>query len=176
MENENRKTAAKAGQAQPVKPYPGTESPAVSSPDGRVPEEAEALRAIRESEARNGIRTVAAEPGYAEAVKACVPSMLNPVGTVHGGWLYTLADATGGIAANAYGRMVVTLDSSFHYLRTAHNCTLLHAYASEIKHGRRAMVFNVSVRDQDGTELAMGIFTYMPFDVRLKEDRGDRRK
>jgi len=139
-------------------------------------QEAEALRAIREYEARVGIRTVAAEPGYAEAVMECKPSMFNPAGTVHGGWLFTLADSTGGIAANAYGQMVVTLDSSFHFLRTAQNCQMIHAYATEIKHGRRAMVFSVSVRDEKGTELAVGIFTYMPFDTSLMEDLKDRRK
>lgn len=89
-------------------------------------------------------------------------SSLNPSDAVHGGLLFTMADIAAGNAASAYGDVSTTVNSSFSFLRPAINSKVLTATATEIKHGKRLMVFNVEVEDQNGVILATGTFTYMP--------------
>lgn len=99
--------------------------------------------------------------GYAEAAMPVTEHSMNPIGSVHGGCLYTIADVAGGAAACSHGYLVTTLDADFHYLRPGIGSTRLTAVAREIKAGKRVLVYDISVMDQDGTVLAQGIFSYM---------------
>ena len=127
------------------------------------------LRAIKEN--RNtknafallsGIEITEILTGEAKVRMTVTADHLNPVGSVHGGCLYTIADVAAGSAASSYGGAVTTMEGSLHFLRPGLNCKELIGRAEVIKRGRRAMVITVSVRDQDERELAHGIFTYMP--------------
>ena len=79
------------------------------------------------------------------------PEYHNPFHTVHGGILFTVADVTGGVAAFAQGSAVCTVDSSFHYLNAGLDTKCLHACAKALKIGKRLMVYDVFVRDDQGT-------------------------
>lgn len=96
---------------------------------------------------------------------------MNPVGSVHGGCLFTLADTTAGSAASSYGIQVTTLDSTIHFLRPGLDTACLYAEATEIKHGKRVSVYNVEVTDEKGLLLAQASFTYAslgkPIDLTL---------
>lgn len=96
---------------------------------------------------------------------------LNPIGSVHGGCLATIADVTGGAAASSYGWQVTTLDCSLHYLRPGLNVTCLYGEARELKHGRRTLVYDISIRDQNGTILTEGIYTYMTLGKKILPDK-----
>ena len=48
------------------------------------------------------------------------PESLNPLGLVHGGCLAALADSVAGTAVYVHGRVCVTLNCSFNYLRPAY--------------------------------------------------------
>ena len=128
----------------------------------------EYLKQIRNGEgfgAMIGLTHTRIEQGYAESELDMRPEYINLQGTVHGGVLLTAADVTGGTAACSYGRIVATVDNSYHFLRAGKNVTKLITRASVIKAGRKIMVFNVTVEDQEGTLLGQGIFSYMPLDI-----------
>lgn len=125
----------------------------------------EKIREIRNDESfgkRLGIRYTRVAEGEADAELPMREEFLNLHKTVHGGILLTLADVTGGTAACTHGSSVVTVDNSYHFLRAGADVSLLRAHAREIKAGRKLMVYDVSIFDQDDKLLGEGIFTYMP--------------
>ena len=85
----------------------------------------------------------------------------NPIGSVHGGAIASLADITGGAAAFSRGVRVTTLDSSIHYLRPGINTSCLYGISHELKRGHRVSVYEVTITDQDDVVLATAIYTYM---------------
>lgn len=108
-----------------------------------------------------GVKIVEIEEGYARGELVVKPEHLNPINSVHGGCHFTLADTIGGTAASSYGNYVTTVDSSFHYVRPAINTTKLIVTSREIKRGKKLLVYDVSVCNQDEVLLSEGIFTYM---------------
>lgn len=108
-----------------------------------------------------GIVITDIQTGRAEVAMEIHESMKNPIGSVHGGCLFTIADTAGGAAASSYGYHITTVDSSFYYLRAGLGTQSLKADAEVIKHGKRMTVVRVSVADQDGVVLAEGLFNYM---------------
>ena len=123
------------------------------------------IRDIRNEESfgkRLGIRYTKVAEGEADAELPMRDEFLNIHNTVHGGILLTLADVTGGTAACTHGSSVVTVDNSYHFLRAGAKVSLLKAHAREIKAGKKIMVYDVTVFDQDDRLLGEGIFTYMP--------------
>ena len=109
-----------------------------------------------------GITVVEMRRGFAKASMAISKDVKNPIGSVHGGCLFTLADVVCGAAASSYGMQVTTLDSSFHFLRAGlDDCRELSATAQVIKHEKRVTVLETKVTDQTGRVLCAGTFTYM---------------
>lgn len=101
------------------------------------------------------------QDNYAAGEICVSPDMLNPAGSVHGGCLFTLADAVGSAAASSCGMHITTVDSNFHFLRAGLGTEKLIGKAREIKCGKTLMVYDITVYDQSDTLLAEGIFTYM---------------
>ncbi len=65
----------------------------------------------------NGIEVTDLAPGYCEARAAMGPEKRNPHGMAHGGFLFTLCDSVGGIAATTTGGNVVGRTGDIHFLR-----------------------------------------------------------
>ena len=57
----------------------------------------------------NGIRLVEAGPGRAVVEAGITRDSLNPMGFIHGGLMFTMADMAAGCACLTHGRGVVTL-------------------------------------------------------------------
>ena len=114
---------------------------------------------------RLGLSVTEMKEGFAVARVKITDDMRNPIGSVHGGCIYTVADVACGAAVSSYGTMVTTLSSAFNFLRPGlDGCSELIGEATVIKHGRRVSVADVVVTDQDGRELARGTFDYMSLD------------
>ena len=105
------------------------------------------------------------EEGHAVTEMDITENQLNPIGSVHGGCLYTAADVAAGGAAISYGDVVTTVDSSFRYLRPGLNTTRIKADAVAVKHGKRLTVIQVNVFNQNDTLLCIGTFSFMSVDV-----------
>lgn len=107
-----------------------------------------------------GLKSLEIGEGYAKSEVVIEPRHINPIGSVHGGVLYTIADAVGGTAAVSRGKMVTTLSGSMNYLRPAINCKKVIGESREIKVGKNVCVYEVMLRDETGKELALATMTY----------------
>lgn len=87
---------------------------------------------------------------------------LNLMGIVHGGAYFTLADVTAGAVARSNGLRHATLDSSFHFIRSAKSGTL-RATGRTIHRGRTTCLVGVEVTDADGNLVAEGRFNMFCF-------------
>ena len=75
--------------------------------------------------------------------------------SVHGGFLYTMADtAAGAFARIKYGRRNVTLNGSMNYLRPTTHSRTLTAVGREIKVGGHVGFFEVNITDDTGALVA----------------------
>ena len=95
-----------------------------------------------------GIKILSVSPGCAKGEININKNHLNPVNSVHGGCIFTLADSVGGVAAWSRGNHVVTTSSNITYLNPALECEKLIGIAKEIKYGKKILVYEVEVYDE----------------------------
>lgn len=109
-----------------------------------------------------GITVTKYREGYAKGYMDIRQDHLNPLNTVHGGCLYTLADTIGGNASATYGTITPTVSGDLHFIRAATaEMGRIWCEAQVIHHGRTLAEYQVSILGPDEkTLLATGIFTY----------------
>lgn len=98
--------------------------------------------------------------GYAKGMLVLQPKHMNPIGSVHGGVLFTMADTVGGAAATSRGRYVTTVSGNMNYLRPAMNCKCIVGESREVKIGKNMCVYEVMITDDTGKEIALATMTY----------------
>lgn len=111
----------------------------------------------------NGIQVRLTEQREGEAVLEIGPDSLNPLGRLHGGAYYTLADCAGGCACRADGRRYVTLHGGIDFIRSADHGRVT-ALATVRHRGGSTCQTTVEIRDEAGTLLALGDFTFFCLD------------
>ena len=116
---------------------------------------------------RLGIFVEEIGPGYARAVKDVTPEDSNPVGVAHGGCYFSLADTACGSAMASHGYYAVTVNAFYNFLRSAKLGDHLVAEARETKGGRTLCFYHVEIRDQAGTLLGSGDFTFYKLDQEI---------
>lgn len=107
-----------------------------------------------------GLNLTEISDGYAKGELVIEPRHMNPIGSVHGGLIYTIADTVGGSAATSRGRWVTTVSGEMHYLRPAMNCKKLIGESIEVKLGKQLSVYDVMIRDENDVEIAKATLTY----------------
>lgn len=80
--------------------------------------------------------------------------MVNFQGYPHGGVIFSLADVAFGAACNSHGEDAVALSVTINYLAAAAPEAVLVAEAREVKQGRRAGFYQLSVATEDGHAIA----------------------
>lgn len=85
---------------------------------------------------------------------------LNPLGYVHGGALYTLADCAAGIAARTDGRQYVTLTGTLTFLHSGLPGERLRARGQVRRRGRTTCYVEVDISNRQGVLLASGVYTF----------------
>lgn len=118
-----------------------------------------------------GITPVETREGFARCVLEVREEHLNPLNTVHGGCLYTLADTTGGTACATYGTIAPTLSGEMHFLNSASGAKKLIAEANVIKCGRTVRVTEVRITDEKETLIATATFSYFNTGRTVLEDK-----
>ncbi|MBQ9990462.1 MAG: PaaI family thioesterase [Lachnospiraceae bacterium] len=100
--------------------------------------------------------------GYCRSKFAIKPEHMNPVGSIHGGFLFTIADTTGGIASVILGSdsALTTINGNMQFLNAAINCDTLLAEATVLKSGKRIVYTDVVIKGENGTVYAKGSYTY----------------
>jgi len=113
--------------------------------------------------AATGIKCTEVKEGYAVGEIVITPEHLNPIGTVHGGAIFTLADTIGGIAAISRGGNCTTVSSDIVYLSPTMNSKKIIAISQEIKHGKRMSTIDTLIIDDNDTKIAkvMGVYYYL---------------
>lgn len=101
-----------------------------------------------------GITTVRQAPGRAELAMPVTGEMVNRHGTVHGGYLFLLADAAFADACNSRGPAAVAQHAQITFLRPVAAGGTLRAEATERARYGRFGVYDVTVRQPDGTVVA----------------------
>ena len=107
-----------------------------------------------------GMELVELEEGYCKGKIVLSQKHNNPMGTVHGGLIFGLADTIGGRAAMSYGDKVVTLHSNICYLNPAANTEYIEAEANVVRNGRTTAVYDVMIRTAEGVDVAKVTITY----------------
>ena len=93
--------------------------------------------------------------GRAEARVEVVADMINGFAVCHGGHIFALADTAFAFACNAYDQVTFAAGGSIDFLRPARLGDKLLAVATERHRGGRTGVYDVSVSNQDGEEVAV---------------------
>lgn len=108
----------------------------------------------------NGIFMTQLSPGHAVAKKVVTEEDRNVLGYAHGAVYFAVADTACGNAVAAHGHTTVTVNSDYHFMRSAKVGDTIIAEATEIKHGRTICVMDCVETDQNGTLLGKGTFTF----------------
>ena len=102
-----------------------------------------------------GIRYLELRRGYCRLSLALQPHMLNFQGYPHGGVIFTLADVAFGAACNSHGELNVALSVTISFVGTAKPGATLIAEGREVKQGRRAGFYDITVTTEEGTPVAV---------------------
>lgn len=102
-----------------------------------------------------GMEVVAIEPGTATVRMTVRRDMLNGHQTCHGGMIATLADSAFAFACNSYNELTVASGFAIDLVAPAHEGDVLTAHAVEMSKAGRTGVYDVEVRKQDGTRVAL---------------------
>lgn len=102
-----------------------------------------------------GIRVEVIAVGHAEASVAVTADMLNGFDVCHGGYVFMLADTAFASACNAYDKVTVAGGASIDFLRPGKAGDRLLAVATERFRGGRSGIYDVTVSNQDGEEIAV---------------------
>lgn len=107
-----------------------------------------------------GIRTI--EQGYGTCkVRLDIQKQhMNPIGSVHGGTIFTMADAASGIAASTTGGLCTTVSSHVEFLNAAMNVKYLVAEAKPKKIGKKIRTFTVDITDEKENLIGSAEFVF----------------
>lgn len=103
---------------------------------------------------QQGIELVDWGLGWAEVVAAPTAAQTNFIGSVHGGFLFSLADVALSYAANSWGRISLALSMEVQFVRASRPGADVRACARCRSRTRRVSSFGIDVVDGDGRLLA----------------------
>lgn len=120
-----------------------------------------------------GVVLTEAGPGWAKGEIKFERYHQNPIGSVHGGVIFFLADAVGGTAACTRGRLVTTANGTIHYLNAAIEPEKLVAEAVELKAGKNLLTYEVYVRTETGKLISKATMEYYSLhkDIRTEMEK-----
>lgn len=117
-----------------------------------------------------GIKVTDVREGYARGELVIKEIHENMIGSVHGGCILSLADSVCGAAASSYGLKMTTISSDFHFLLPAIGIKKLIAIAKVIKRGKKIVVCDVEVCDENDKLIGKGTFPFYNLGTPFLED------
>ena len=119
-----------------------------------------------------GVSLLSISDGHAEAELPVVPELFNPIGTIHGGVMYTLADTVCGCAAHSREQISTTIEGKLNHIRaTTEMDKMLIARADVLHFGKQTIVTSVEIFNDSGRTVAAGLFTYFVLDKETVRSR-----
>ena len=109
-----------------------------------------------------GIELMEAKDGHAKMKIDINEKHRNPIGSVHGGCLFSLADTVAGVALSTTGVGCTTLSAHTTYIKAAmmDKSRVLYGEAIPIRIGRKIAVYQVDITDDQGQEISRMTFEY----------------
>jgi acyl-CoA thioesterase len=101
-----------------------------------------------------GIDLIEVGEGRARVKMEVAPRHKNSHGTVHGGAIFTLADAAFALASNSHGIPAAAINASISYMKSSSSGTL-YAEATEFSKNPKLATYIVEVTDGDGEKIAV---------------------
>ena len=101
-----------------------------------------------------GIEVLEYSEGKARARMKIHPHHLNSAGTLHGGAIFSLADAVFSVASNSHGTLAVAINVSISYFKAVKSGTLM-AEAEEVSLNPRLATYLIRVEDEKGDAIAL---------------------
>jgi acyl-CoA thioesterase len=98
---------------------------------------------------RLGINLVEIAPGTATVAMTATAEMVNSVGVIHGGYIFTLADCALALASNSHGVDVVARACSIEFLKPVRCGDHLTARATERHRLARDAIYDVVITRHD---------------------------
>ncbi len=102
-----------------------------------------------------GIELLAVHPGYSRIRMLLRHEMINGLGVVHGGVLFSFADSAFAFACNGYNNYSLALDTSINFLKTSKPGDLLTAETTELHNGRSTGLYQALITNQHGQQVAL---------------------
>lgn len=85
----------------------------------------------------------------------------NPMGTLHGGLLMTLADTAAGCACSYEPCVCPTVEGKLNFLLPCFNGDTITVEGNELRHGKQLLSCEVRAFNQEGKLVACGLYTYL---------------
>ena len=101
-----------------------------------------------------GVEMVEYAGGKARARMKVGDHHLNSAGTVHGGAIFSLADAVFSIASNSHGTLALAINVSISFFKAVNSGTLF-AEAEEVSLNPRLATYLITVTDEAGGKIAL---------------------
>lgn len=101
-----------------------------------------------------GIEMLEYSRGKAKARMAIQDQHLNSAGTVHGGAIFSLADAVFSVASNSHGTLAMAINVSIFFFKAVRSGALT-ASAEEVDLNPRLATYLITVEDQEGKKIAL---------------------
>ena len=79
---------------------------------------------------------------------------LNSAGTVHGGAIFSLADAVFSVASNSHGTLALAINVSISFFKSVNGGTLS-AEAEEVSLNPKLATYLITVKDEKGARIAL---------------------
>ena len=102
-----------------------------------------------------GVELLQVAPGMAQLRMTVRQDMVNGHGSCHGGFIFTLADATFSYACNTDNQRAVAAGADISFLAPAHTGDVLTSVCRQRQQGGRNGIYDSEVTNQDGRTIAL---------------------
>lgn len=101
-----------------------------------------------------GITVIAVREGYSKVQMTLREEMVNGFGVIHGGVPFSLADSAFAFACNNRNNLSLALDTNITFTRSTRPGDVLTAEAIEVHNGKSTGLYQITVTNQAGVQVA----------------------
>lgn len=102
-----------------------------------------------------GITVIDVRDGYSKIQMTLRQEMLNGLGVVHGGVVFSFADSAFAFACNSRNNISLAVDTNISFIKDIKPGDVLIAEAKEIHNGKRTGVYLITVTNQNKEQVAL---------------------